>query len=470
MKIINFKNINSIRYELETGQYHQFLCGDINIEVYDYYFGKKLINYIIYPESGLITIFFYIEYLYNISSYLNQLKYFPFDNSIYSLNLKINLTHGEILNFQRNNQEYLAFQILPCVFQKDFNISFRLGNITLKSSENNNDIIIKKISNCNSIGYVKLDKIDNNLEDNFYINILKPYQFYMKYYYTSVLNDIPNFPNNYNINVEKNSDGKTFMVSFDCFLKDVKTNYTILIINKNEIKNKITTECEFLLSIENKNNSKKYINFIDNNENMRIKKEISFENLGNYEIFIMAQSLTAFSIFRFLGSESYSFTEGFKQKDEDEERSINIAIIIVIILFGLLILLSIFLIVFRYQKKKKLIGLINSINESKILFNDKNSDNNDELSTANNSEKTLELIEKPKSNNYIENIEDNNDIEEELDSELLSQPPAPALGNTFFSEEDRIRYELKKLNQSSNNKNNENDKEKKYINTNMGEE
>ena len=140
-------------------------------------------------------------------------------------------------------------------------------------------------------------------------------------------------------------------------------------------------------------------------------------------------------------------------------------------------MLIIFFIVFRYKKKKKLISLFNSMNESMLfsnIYNDQQDSNNaDELSTLNSlnnntNDKEVELVEKPKFiddnqyNEYEEDIEPNPD--------LLSQPPAPILGNTFFSDEDRIRYELKKLNESSSNKNNENNnEEKKYVNTNMGE-
>ena len=475
--LLYYTHINSITYELEQGQYHTFLSEDINITAYDYYYGKKIINYMIYPQSGLATILFYIEYLYDISDYLNELKYLQFDNSIYSLNLKPNINKFEIQNSSINQKQYLVFQVLNCGFrdfQKEVKISFRLGNITLESD----NIIIQKISYCNTIGYIKLD---NNIRDNFYINILKPFQFYIIYYYISNFEDIYSFQSNYNINIEKeqNSKAKIFIVSFDCFLKNIKTNYTILILNRKEIKKIISTECEFLSSIENMNNSKKYISFVDNNENGRIKKDITFEDFGNYEIFIMAQSLESLAIYKFLGSETYSFNDGFQQKETDnyEENSFDITFLIVIILFLLFIMLIIFFIVFRYKKKKKLISLFNSMNESMLfsnIYNDQQDSNNaDELSTLNSlnnntNDKEVELVEKPKFiddnqyNEYEEDIEPNPD--------LLSQPPAPILGNTFFSDEDRIRYELKKLNESSSNKNNENNnEEKKYVNTNMGE-
>ena len=54
--------------------------------------------------------------------------------------------------------------------------------------------------------------------------------------------------------------------------------------------------------------------------------------------------------------------------------------------------------------------------------------------------------------------------EEENEQE---KPPAPILGNTFSSEEDKINYEMSKLNDPSFNSN-DNDEDKKYVNTNMG--
>ena len=69
----------------------------------------------------------------------------------------------------------------------------------------------------------------------------------------------------------------------------------------------------------------------------------------------------------------------------------------------------------------------------------------------------------------------NKDIENrelEQNSELLCQSPAPIsplLGKTFCSEEDRIRYELAKINENSNIGSYNNEKnENKFINTSNG--
>ena len=77
------------------------------------------------------------------------------------------------------------------------------------------------------------------------------------------------------------------------------------------------------------------------------------------------------------------------------------------------------------------------------------------------------------SNHYVNNIpfaedkpnqeKNNSNFRKREENENLSgQPPAPVLGSTFFSEEDKIQYELKKINEISNNNNSE---DKKYVNT-----
>jgi hypothetical protein len=44
----------------------------------------------IFPESGFISATCYIDYLYDATIYLNQMQYLFSDESIYSLNLKLN--------------------------------------------------------------------------------------------------------------------------------------------------------------------------------------------------------------------------------------------------------------------------------------------------------------------------------------------------------------------------------------------
>ena len=488
--LLYYSYVNSISYELEEGQSHIFLEGNVNITAYDEYFsGDSLVNFVIFPESGLTSVLFYMEYSFDISNYVNELKYLEFDNSIYSLNLKpyipiINRVDSKI------NSNYLAFQCLICSHrdsEKELKINFKFNtNLEIEQKDN---YTIKSITTYNILGYLNLEKFDRNLLNNsLYINIIKPNQFYIRYQYVSNLNKNYSFQNDYNINIEKemNAGGKLFAISFDPFIKNVKTNYTILITNKNEYKAFIQTECDFFNLLENQNKYENisYINFIDNNDKLRIKKDISFERTGNYEIFIMAQSISSHSIYKYLGSETYSYNGDFKDKDKDDkallkDNSIDITLLTVIILSSLFLILIIILTFFYFKKKKKLKNLYKSLNETMLSNKMNNSQNNFNIisnnSTIANSngndlkekEKNIELIDKP-------NIEENEIIkdEEENEQNLICQPPAPIFentGNTFFSEEDRIKFEFDKLRHAPNINKNQKNEDKKYVNTNMGE-
>jgi hypothetical protein len=324
---------------------------------------------------------------------------------------------------------------------------------------------------------------ENIYLNNLYINILKPYQVYVKYYYNNNINENYIFQNSYNINIEKGQNFN-FIVSFDCFLKNVKTNYTILILNKTEIRNEISNECLFFYYLEKRNNfqiSLNYLSFVDNNENIRIKKEIKFEHFGNYDIYILAQSLDSLSIYKYLGMESYTYTNdtnGLYQDTKNENFVYKNKEMIAILIFILLLLaLIILFVVFRYVRKRKLIKLFNSINNSLLSENNNSSTSLSNLLSYNNlydlNDSNLDqnylLFEKPKMEKENENKQ--NDKELELDPGLLGQSPAPLFGNTFRSEEDKINYELSKINDSSNNNYSKNiDEEKNYINTNNGNE
>lgn len=496
-----YSRMNSINYELEQGESHIFLSEDINITIFDYYYkDKSYINYMIYPLSGLATIFFYVEYLYDLTYYMNSLKFLGFDDSIFSVNLELDNTYIKNKHIY-DNYNYIVFQCLSCGNRQP-KINFKYNNISYSQENNSNNFIINSISLGNIIGYINMDFFNNNmLNDEIYINIIEPYKIYVKYYYTNYINKNFIYQNNYNINVEKEqnieNNKNIFVVSFDCFLKNIKTNYTILILNKNEIKNEIRNECEFFNYLDNERGNKinkKYFSFIDNNENIRIKKEISFDDYGNYAIYILAHSLDSLSLYKFLGTESYSYTYILNNNtDKKDEKNINHEVIALIIFIVLFIILIVLFIVFRYIRKKKLIKLFNSLNNSffseelisskstNVKLNNMNEINYIDLTNSinnaekitNSSENKLELFEKPKTkeNNKEEMILENKDkdsenIESELDPELLCRSPAPLLGNTFLSEEDRIRYELAKINQKSYINNN--DKDKVYYNTNNG--
>lgn len=487
--------INSIYYELEQGQSKVFLSEDINITIFNYYYlYNSYINYIIYPSSGLSTILFYVEYSYDITNYLNILKYLEFDDSVYSLNLKLDddyIKKGNINN-------YIFFQCLSCSLVQS-TVSFKYNNNSFNpDAYNEKDIIIKSISSGNIIGYMNLKLLGTNNENgNFYVNVLKPYNFHFIYYYTSKIKNDYIFQTNYNINVEKDQNSNAFVVSFDCFLKGIKTNYTILILDNKQKNNEITNECNFLTYLENCNDIK-YMSFVDNNENIRIKKEISFDKFGNYGIYILAKSLDSLSIYKFLGTESYSFTSDFFYNSNTVNTNSNYRKIIVILIFIiLLIILIILFVVFHYVRKRKLIKLFNILNNS-LLSDEHNSsdlvefnhinDSSDISSfelkskSLNDNDNSFLLFDKPQfeeedknkysnnDNNIKENKNDKNGTELDIDPRLLGQSPAPLFGKTFCSEEDRIKDELSKINDSTNNPDINKDEEKTYVNTNIGKD
>ena len=269
-------------------------------------------------------------------------------------------------------------------------------------------------------------------------------------------------------------------------MSKIKTNYTILIANKTELKNQILTEYDFFAFLENQNNSKnlKFIKFIDNNMNERIQKEIYLEEIGDYEIFVMAQALESFPIYKYLGSETYSYEYRFRDRNVDEDSlktgdSIDTAILIVIILLSLFIVLIIIFIIFFFKKKRKLMNLIDNKKEnliqSKINESENEFSSEFELATIiNNSSYDIKNISQEKIFKPIKDMDDSNmkignDFNIDFENNLPGEPPAPIICNTFCSEEDRMKFELKKLKNSPNNKNNDNGEDKKYFNTNSGE-
>ena len=478
-----YSNINSIYYELGQGESLVFLNDYLNITELNFYFkSNKYLYFMVYPSSGLSSILFYLEYLYDISNSINELKFLEFDDSVYSINLKMenNYINNMILY---NNYNYLVFQCLSCNLAIS-NVSFKFNNnIYPQDTYNETNYIIKTISSGNIVGYIKLDNLKNITEnDNLYINIIKPYLAYVKYYYVSNININYIYQNNYNINIGKDNS-QNIIISFDCFIKKIKTNYTILILNKSEIKKEITNECEFFLYLDKRNNitsNIKYLSFVDENENIRIKKEISFDKLGNYGIYILAQTLENLSIYKYLGTESYNYINDFYPNTNNENLENKSTEIVAILIFIILIFILITLyFVFRCVRKNKLIRLYNSINNNSFLRRDlenlKSSINNiiksNNKSNVNDNNNYL-LFEKPNKVNENEKYNDNNNIinnnDSELDPDILGQSAAPLLGETFCSEEDKIRNELAKINETPNKIDNNNDIEKKYINTNKG--
>ena len=79
--------------------------------------------------------------------------------------------------------------------------------------------------------------------------------------------------------------------------------------NNAKMKYNISNEFAYIKFLETEKNNSNYkqIFFIDNNENEKIKKELSFERNGSYEIIIMAQSLISLSIYKYLGSKEFIY-------------------------------------------------------------------------------------------------------------------------------------------------------------------
>ena len=159
-----------------------------------------------------------------------------------------------------------------------------------------------------------------------------------------------------------------------------------------------------------------------------------------------------------------------------------------------MIILIILFVVFHYVRKRKLIKLFNILNNS-LLSDEHNSSDLVEFNHVNDSsdissfelkskslnenDNSFLLFDKPQleeedKNKYVNNDnnikENKNDTELDIDPRLLGQSPAPLFGSTFCSEEDRIKDELSKINDSTYNPNINKDEEKTYVNTNKGKD
>ena len=114
---------------------------------------------------------------------------------------------------------------------------------------------------------------------------------------------------------------------------------------------------------------------------------------------------------------------------------------------------------------------LNNINEINYI-DISNCINNDE-SKSNSEENKIEIFNKPKNDeNKDEKINQEykglENKDSELNPDLLCRSPAPLFGNTFSSEEDKIRNELAKITQNSSKNNVDKNSDKIYYNTNDG--
>ena len=373
------------------------------------------------------------------------------------------------------------------------------------------------------MGQIKSEDTNSN-----YLGIIKPGIIFIRYLYTNsfmnlelinLLQEEDKYK--YNINIEKirkveNKD--IFSISFDSFLKNTITNYYILTLSEQD--NDIINECQFLYYLYNYNNNNQiystnlnnriltdkinynnYISFKDEGTSDRISKEITFDSYGNYKVYILAEELENYSLFKLLGVKTYSYiNEGNDNdinEDKKEKNEVSIILILLIVILSLLIIILSIFIIYHYKRKVNINQIISFINlstnnsiksnKNNILLNlisNKNENNNNlffpilsnskiELEEIQNN--SLVNIQTNNKNNMdnknliINNIDDNEDI---IDfDEEKSEPPPPPI--TALPPDNKIS---EMLNEIKTNKNNVNiyDKEKTYTNdgsniTNKGE-
>ena len=392
--IFNPTNINAIYYEMaHFGKIISFF-NEITLEDFNYIFNDDkhfYLNTLIQQINGYLKVNFYMEYKYDLTEKENELVSFNFDNSIYSTNFKL----------AEATKKKLLFQVLSCEKSNNFDVSFFKENSEISFSLSKNDINenIEKITEQNIFGIIYLDKINNIDNDNYFLRIINPQKLFLRYIYTNSNIELSHInylheqnKEQYNINIEKikkveNKD--IFSISFDCFLKNTITNYFILTLNERE--DDIINECQFLsylynhknnFAINTKNNRilsdyiayNNYISFKDEGINERISREITFETFGNYKVYILAEELENYSLYKLLGVKTYSYinegndiNESVENKKENE---VSFILILLIILLSLLIIILSSFIIYHYVRKENINQIISFMNlPNKELYN-----------------------------------------------------------------------------------------------------
>ena len=480
--------INSIYYEIiQPGNNFSFF-NDIYFEEFNNIFNNKSIylNTLIQQKNGYLKVDFHIEYIYDLSNKKSELVFFNYNDSIYSANYKLD----------KENKNYLLFQVLSCGNNKDLDVLFfkENTNISYYLEKNDDNGQIKKITKDNIFGFINLNKVKNDEKGKNIIEIIKPRKLFLQYMYSNLKVGDEFIEHlriqhkyKYNINIEKirkveNKD--IFSISFDCFLKDTITNYYILILEEKE-KN-IINECSFLSYLYNykknyfpENNYRilsdsiiynKYISFKDEGITDRISREITFENFGNYKVYILAEEIENYSIYKLLGEKTYSYIEdGNEDIIDEEENEVSIVLIMLIVLLSLLIIILLVFIFYHYIRKENINQIISftkndsmNSNKNNIVLNyinknkkDNNNDNNLFFPIL----KNLELEEE----NNNENIINNNDInnyEDKNDYDIEDPPPPPV---TIIPPDNKISEMLDEIKKGNNN-DKFYDKDKSYTN------
>lgn len=485
-------DINSIYFEFKNSEEIITFDNGLNFEQFSYLNTNKERNMytLINLVSGYLMIKFYMIYKYDINYKRNKLLSFDFDTSIYSINYLIE---------KPKNNKNLFFQTLLCFPEKDYNITFFIENSNISYSLNNyNDKdMLKEINFGNIFGYINLNQYINIINNSeYFIGITKPGKLFMRYSYTKdqlnfdIINSIKDKSKyNSNINIEKTrkiENKDIFSISFDCLLKNTLTNYYLLILEEKE--EDLDNECKFLSYLyqygdneeKNFNNLinnleyQKFISFKDEGTYDRITKEITFEDFGNYKIYILAEEIENYSFYKLLGGKEYSYVfdsnennnvNKEKEKEEDEENGKSSFLIALIIILSILILLVI-LTIYRYVKKDNFNQIFafmnlprkNSSNKINMLLNESlNSDFSINNSQILNKKELVEEMKERKEENIFEkknlSIEDNqNDL-----------PPPPL---TAFPSSDDIIKELVNQMKSKKVERKLDDKDKIYSNDN----
>ena len=372
-------NINSIYYEM-TNNENNIYMNNVIFSPKSYIDNDTFcLNTLIQQNNGYLKVHFYVEYFFDLGYKENKLSLFNFDESIYSVNYK--LSEGE-------DKKYLIFQVLTCEQDKDFNIQFFIDNPNFPKyfpEQEDDNIKIDKISEDNYFGYINLEESNNTEKTSNILYVKRPGKLYINYFYTysKIEGSFDNLmqalrKTQYNIYIEKVKtieDKDIFSVSFDCLLTDSITNYFIITLE--EGANDIINECQFLSFYDNFErelnnvsssiNFEKYISFIEEGNNNRIYREITFDNYGLYKIYVLALELEKYSLYKLLGVKTYNHIyqgpvppekkdEDYSDKTKTEKKdNNNISITLIIIFIIILIIIIIFLIawlIYNYKKRK----------------------------------------------------------------------------------------------------------------------
>ena len=422
---ICIKKIPLVKLNIESIEFHKIIYNNTN----------QLDNIGYIPDKN-----FYASNIYKEVLESNSLKLFNFSNDIQSID--INFTQPSIYN---NN---IFFQGLLCGNSPETEISLFYSHNN-ESDYKKHDILLTKLSTNNFYGIINLKEIDNT---NYYFNIFLPQKMYFKYLYFE--NNYFKYNNSYlcddnvenSIEIEKS--GNKMIITFDAFNIKETTNYTILV--KNQEEEKILNECQFI-SFLSSNNKKYYIyNYIDKGNSQKVKIKIDLQDFGNYDIYILAQGINDFSLYKFIGYKEFIFTKNKNDDDKSNKTFINF----LIISNAILVLVVIGFIAYLLYKKRKKKNLINSVNISLL---DKDTSQSSQLNTFNKENEKSTHIATENSGN----ISNDNSINvQESNFNILNKEFPIFNGSINDLEENKFKNNIIVNNKEKNNDNKDGNTEK----------